>query len=263
MKLLSFILACVVAVALALLAQRTPPSPPPQTGFSLVYDLTHPESEKFPNWEGTEKSPFEARERGNLERDGYFSRYVTLPEHFATHMDAPAHFAAGRWTVDQIPPERLIGPLVVLNVAPKIQSNADYQITVDDVTLWEQANGKIPAGAIVLAHTGWASRAASMKDYRNADAAGSMHFPGFLLETAKFLVEGRGIVGLGIDTLSVDYGLSKTYPVHKYTAARSVYHLENVADLSRVPEAGAILVAAPAKLAGGSGGPVRILALVK
>jgi len=262
MRLFSFILGCSAAFALVLFAQRTPPAPP-QTGFTLVYDLTHPASEKFPNWEGSEKSPFEARELGNLERDGYFSRHICTQEHFATHMDAPAHFAAGRWTVDQIPPERLIGPLVVLNVAPKIQAKADYQITVDDVALWEQANGKIPAGAIVLARTGWAARAVSMKDYRNADAAGAMHFPGFTLEAAKFLVEGRGIVGLGIDTLSVDYGPSQSYPVHKYTAARSVYHLENVADLSRVPEAGAILVAAPAKLAGGSGGPVRILALVK
>lgn len=252
-----------VFVALTLLAQRTPPSPPPQTGFSLVYDLTHPEGEKFPNWEGSEKSPFEAKPLGDLSRDGYFTRYICTQEHFATHMDAPAHFAAGRWTVDQIPPERLIGPLVVLNVAPKVRMSADYQIKVDDVALWEQANGKIPAGAIVLAQTGWASRAASMKDYRNADAAGVMHFPGYSEEAVKFLVEGRSVVGLGIDTLSVDYGASKTYPVHKYTANRSVYHLENVADLSRVPEAGAIMVAAPAKLAGGSGGPVRILALVK
>ncbi|MCI0353709.1 MAG: cyclase family protein [Acidobacteria bacterium] len=263
MKLRSFILGCSAAIALALFAQRTPPALPPQTGFSLVYDLTHPESEMFPNWEGAEKSPFEAREVGNMARDGYFTRYICTPEHFATHMDAPAHFAAGRWTVDQIPPERLVGPLVVLNVAPKVQLNADYQVTVEDVALWEHANGKIPAGAIVLARTGWAARAASSKDYRNADTASVMHFPGFLPETARFLVEARGVVGLGIDTLSVDYGPSKTYPVHKYTAARSVYHLENVADLSRVPEAGAILVAAPAKLAGGSGGPVRILALVK
>lgn len=263
MKSPTFLLGCIAAVTLMMFAQRPAPAPPPQTGYTLVYDLTHAASEKFPNWEGSEKSPFEARKLRDLERDGYFSRSVTLPEHFATHMDAPAHFAAGRWTVDQIPPERLIGPLVVLNVAPKIQAKADYQITEDDVTLWEQANGKIPAGAIVLANTGWARRAASMKDYRNADAAGAMHFPGYTLEAVKLLVEGRGIVGLGIDTLSVDYGPSQSYPVHKYTAARSVYHLENAADLSRVPEAGAILVAAPAKLAGGSGGPVRILALVK
>ncbi len=263
MKIQLLMLGCAASAALVLFAQRTPPAPPPQTGYTLVYDLTHAASEKFPNWEGSEKSPFEAKTLGDLERDGFFSRSICTQEHFATHMDAPAHFAAGRWTVDQIPPERLIGPLVVLNVAPKIQTKADYQITVDDVALWEQANGKIPAGAIVLAHTGWASRAASMKTYRNADASGAMHFPGFTLEAAKFLVEGRGIVGLGIDTLSVDYGPSQSYPVHRYTAARSVYHLENVADMSRVPEAGAILVAAPAKLAGGSGGPVRILALVK
>ncbi|MGH9601919.1 MAG: cyclase family protein, partial [Terriglobales bacterium] len=218
MKTLPFVFGCLAAVAVMLLSQRTPPSPPPQTGFSLVYDLTHPESEKFPNWEGSQKSPFEAKKLGDMERDGYFTRTFCTQEHFATHMDAPAHFAVGRWTVDQVPPERLVGPLVVLNVAPKIPTNADYQITVDDVALWEQANGKIPAGAIVLAHTGWAKRAGSMKDYRNADASGGMHFPGYSIEAVKFLVEGRSVVGLGIDTLSVDYGPSKTYPVHKYTA---------------------------------------------
>ena len=115
----------------------------------------------------------------------------------------------------------------------------------------------------MLARTGWAARATSMKDYRNADAKDVKHFPGFLPETAKFLVEARDIYGLGIDTLSVDYGASETYPVHQYTAKHNVYHLENVADLGAVPESGAILVAAPAKLAGGSGGPVRILALVR
>lgn len=143
--------ACVLAVAV--FAPRTPPSPPPLTGFSLVYDLSHPQSERFPNWEGSEKSPFEAKPLGDIARDGYFTRYICTQEHFATHIDAPAHFAAGRWTVDQIPPERLIGPLVVLNVAPKIQANADYQITVDDVSLWDR-----PTEGFPLAPSRWRTR---------------------------------------------------------------------------------------------------------
>jgi len=150
----------------------------------------------------------------------------------------------------------------VLDVTAQSKANADYQVAVEDVARWERAHGQIPPGSIVLARTGWAARASSMKDYRNADSKDVKHFPGFLPETAKFLVEARNIVGLGIDTMSVDYGASGTYPVHQYTAKHNVYHLENVADLSAAPEAGAILVAAPAKLAGGSGGPVRILALV-
>jgi kynurenine formamidase len=114
-----------------------------------------------------------------------------------------------------------------------------------------------------MARTGWATRWDSMREYRNADEEGVMHFPGFALATVKFLVQARKIAGLGIDTLSVDYGPSKDYPVHHFTAKNNVYHLENVARLDQVPEAGAILVAAPAKLQGGSGGPVRILALLK
>ena len=250
-----------VAVVLLFAQRRTAPPPPP--AFRAVIDLTQPLSEKFPNWEGTEKSPFEAKPLGVMEKDGYFTRTISLPEHFATHMDAPAHFAAGAWTVDQIPPQRLIGPLVVLDVTAQSKANADYQITVEDVARWERAHGQIPPGSIVLARTGWAARAGSMKDYRNADDKGVKHFPGFALETVKFLVEARMIFGLGIDTLSVDYGASDTYPDHHYTAQHNIYHLENVADLSAVPEAGAILVAAPAKLAGGSGGPVRILALLR
>ena len=262
MKAKTFAVVLALAAVVLLFAQRHN-APTPQPAFKAVLDLTQPLSEKFPNWEGTEKSPFKAKPLGRIEKDGYFSRHISLPEHFATHMDAPAHFAAGAWTVDQIPPERLVDPLVVLDVTAQSKANADYQITVEDVARWEKAHRQIPPGSIVLARTGWAARAASMKDYRNADAKGTKHFPGFLPETAKFLVEARNVFGLGIDTMSVDYGASTTYPVHQYTAAHNVYHLENVADLSGVPEAGAILVAAPAKLAGGSGGPVRILALVR
>lgn len=262
MKLKTFVFAAAVLAALVLFGQR-PQQKAPETArpFGLVIDITHPLSERFPNWEGTEKSPFEARTLGQFEKDGYFTRVISLPEHFATHVDAPAHFAAGRWTVDQIPVERLVAPLVVLDVSPKVRTNSDYEIRVDDIAAWEQANNRIPPGAVVLARTGWAARAKSMAEYRNADAQGRMHFPGFLPETAKFLVEARGVVALGIDTLSVDYGPSQNYPVHRYTAARSVYHIENVADLSRVPEVGATIVVAPAKLAGGSGGPVRVLVL--
>ncbi len=102
-----------------------------------------------------------------------------------------------------------------------------------------------------------------MKDYRNADDKGVMHFPGYSQEAAKFLVEARNVLGLGIDTLSIDYGPSKDFPVHHYTLAHSLYHLENVANLDHAPPHGGIVVVAPAKLEGGSGAPVRILALVR
>jgi kynurenine formamidase len=258
----TFIIGCALAIAVFLFAQHRNAASNPAP-FTHVIDLTHSISEQTPNWEGTAESPFHAKQLGDIDKNGYFSREITLPEHFGTHIDAPAHFMKGAWTVDQIPPERLVAPLIVLDVAGKCASNPDYQITVDDVAEWERANGQIPPGAVVIARTGWSSRWNSMKEYRNADAKDVRHFPGYLPDTARFLVESRKIYGLGIDTMSVDYGPSTDFPVHQYTSKHDVYHLENVGDLSRVPLTGAMLVVGAAKLKGGSGGPVRLLALVK
>jgi kynurenine formamidase len=263
MKFKPFIVALAIAMAVFLFAQRRVPLAP-QAVFSGAIDLTHAISEKAPNWEGTAKSPFSARELGRIDKDGYFSRYISLPEHFATHIDAPAHFSQTGWTVDQIPPDHLIGPLVLIDVTTKCKSNPDYLLSLEDVANWEQAHGHVPPGAIVMARTGWASRWDSMSAYRGvAGPGGTMHFPGFSLDTVKFLVESRQTYGLGIDTLSVDNGPSQNFPVHRYTSVHNVYHLENVGDLSAVPASGAVLIASPAKLEGGSGGPVRIFALLK
>ncbi|HVP52246.1 MAG TPA: cyclase family protein [Terriglobales bacterium] len=262
MRLKTFTIACACALTLFLFAQHRA-SPAPQQLFAGVLDLTHLVNEKAPNWEGTAESPFQTKQVASFDKEGYFARYVSLPEHFGTHIDAPAHFAPGVWTVDQIPPQRLVAPLVVIDVRGKVANNPDYQVSLDDLAVWEHDNGAVPPGAVVMALTGWAARWDSMKDYRNADNRGMMHFPGFALETAKFLVQARKIAGLGIDTLSVDSGAAKDFPVHHFTARNNVYHLENVANLERAPEAGAIVVVAPAKLEGGSGGPVRILALLK
>jgi kynurenine formamidase len=262
MKFKTFTLACAGLLTLFLFAQRRTP-PAPQQLFAGVVDLTHSISEKDPNWEGTAESPYRVKPLASFEKEGYFTRYISLPEHFATHIDAPAHFARGVWTVDQIPPQRLVAPLVVIDVRGKVAGNPDYQVSLDDLAVWEHDNGQVPPGAVVMARTGWATRWHSMQEYRNADDKGAMHVPGFALETVKFLVQARTIAGLGIDTLSVDYGPSKDFPIHHFTAKNDVYHLENVANLNLVPEAGSIVVVAPAKLEGGSGGPARIFALLK
>jgi kynurenine formamidase len=262
MKIKAFIAGCTLVLALLLFGQHHR-EPVKLSKFGTVIDLTHALGPQGPNYEVTEKPAFQARMVASIEKDGYFAREISLPEHFGTHLDAPAHFVAGLWTVDQIPVERLIEPLVVIDVRAKVKGNPDYQISVDDVAKWEQAHGQIPMGAVVIAYTGWDSRWNSSKEYRNADGDGTMHFPGYSLEGAKFLVEGRNIVGLGIDTLSIDYGPSKDFPVHHYTLARSLYQLENVANLEHAPATGAFVVVAPMKLEGGSGAPVRILALLQ
>jgi kynurenine formamidase len=261
MKVKTFIIGCALALALLLFAQHRPDSAAAPE-FHEIVDLTHAINAQVPTYELSDKPAFRATTVATVDKDGYFAREISLPEHFGTHLDAPAHFARGLWTVDQIPPERFVALMAVLDVTAAAKSNPDSQVSVEDVARWEQVHGQIPANAVVMAYTGWGARWNSAKDYRNADDKGVMHFPGYSLEAAKFLVEARSVIGLGIDTLSIDYGPSKDFPVHQYTLAHSLYHLENVANLDRVPAAGATVVVAPMKLEGGSGSPVRILALV-
>jgi kynurenine formamidase len=260
MRVQTFVAGCALALALFLFAQRQGAMTLP-SGFHAVIDLTHEVGTRTPGFDASEV--FRAKTINTIEKDKYFGRSISLPEHFGTHIDAPAHFAKGLWTVDQIPTERLVAPLVVLDVRNQINGNPNYLISVEDIARWEKVNGHIPQGSVVLARTGWSSRWGSGKDYRNLDAKGVLHFPGYALDTAKFLVEARNVIGIGIDTLSVDTGSSEDFPVHQYSLSHSVYHLENVANLEHVPPAGAVVVVAPMKLEGGSGGPVRILALVR
>ncbi len=263
MKIQTFVTGCALALALLLFAQQRHSQVVQPGGFHSIVDLTHAVNAKVPTFELSKTPAFRAKTIATIAKDKYFAREICLPEHFGTHIDAPAHFAPGLWTVDQIPPERLIAPMVVLDIRDKVKSNPDYQLSVEDVANWEKVHGQIPPNAVIMAFTGWQSRWNSAREYRNADAKNIMHFPGYSLDAAKFLVGARTPLGLGIDTLSIDYGPSQDFNVHQFTLSHSLYHLENVANLDRVPATGAIVVVAPMKLDGGSGGPVRILALLK
>lgn len=262
MKFKTFVIGYALAVALFLFAQRRPDAGAP-AGFRGVVDLTHSINENVPTYQPSEKSAYQVKTVDAIEKNGYFAREISLPEHFGTHIDAPAHFAPSRWTVDQIPVERLLAPLVVVGVAKQVQGNPDYQVSVQDIAHWEEEHGQIPQGSVVMADTGWDARWNVPSRYRNVDNKGVMHFPGYSLDAAKFLVEARGALGLGIDTLSIDYGPSHNFEVHHYTLSHGLYHLENVANLDRTPPAGATAVVAPMRLEGGSGAPVRVMALLR
>lgn len=225
-----------------------------------IVDLSYAIREDSPAWPGDAR-PFEARINARAEEAGYFSRSFCMLEHFGTHLDAPIHFAPGTMPVDAIPVEQLFGPAVVLDIQAEVADNPDYRLTPEDVLNWEKRHGRIPPGAIVLARTGWAARWPDERRYRNQDATGVMHFPGFSVEAVRLLLD-RQPGGLGIDTFSVDYGPSTDFPVHRLSHGAGLYHLENLADLSVLPETGAALVVAPIKLAGGSGGPTRVFALL-
>ena len=231
-----------------------------RTGATRVVDMTYTLNGRLPSWPGDDKT-FETKVVATYVKDGYFARSFWTLEHYSTHLDAPVHFAPGKATLDQIPVTHFFGPAEVIDVRDEAAKNADYRLTAARVEKWEAAHGRIPAGAIVLLRTGWASRWPDQKRYRNQDTQGAMHFPGFGADAAKLLV-ARGAVGLGIDTLSIDYGASKDFEVHHVVLPAGLYNLENLANLDQLPATGAFLIAAPIKMEGGSGGPCRVFAIL-
>ena len=230
------------------------------SGNARIVDLTHTIHENLPPWPGDTKS-FEVQPNGVLERDGYFSRSFWMLEHYGTHLDAPAHFAAQGATVDQIPAERLFGPAVVIDVTRDAAHSADYLLPAARIEEWERRHTRVPEGAIVLLRTGCARYWPNAALYRGIDSRGIMHFPGFSVEAAQLLIERR-VSGIGADAMSVDCGASKSYDVHRLVLGAGIYQLENLADLETLPEAGAFLIVAPIKLEGGSGGACRVFAIL-
>jgi kynurenine formamidase len=231
------------------------------SGKTRVLDLSYAINDRLVPWPGDARW-FEAQVNSTVAENGYFTRSFWMLEHYGTHMDAPIHFPPGTVTVDQIPVKQLFGPATVLDVRAEAARDADYLLEAGRVEEWEERHGQVPEGAIVLLRTGWSARWPDVQRYRNEDAHGRMHFPGFSPEVVKLLIE-RKVSGLGCDTISADYGASDDFAVHHLALGAGLYHLENLADLSEMPEAGAFLIVAPIKLEGGSGGPVRVFALVR
>jgi kynurenine formamidase len=200
---------------------------------------------------------------------GYFysANSFCLPEHGGTHIDAPIHFYKGRHTVDAIPLEQLMGPAIVVDVSAKCAADRDYQVAAADLQAWEKRHGRIPKGAIVLLRTGfgkfWPDRVRYMgTDERGAAAVAKLHFPGLHPDAAKWLVTNRAVHAVGLDTPSIDYGQSTLFQSHVTLFEANVPAFENVANLDRLPEKGATVIALPMKIKGGSGGPLRIVAFV-
>lgn len=230
------------------------------SGQTHVVDMTYVINAHSPSWPGDDH-PYSAVVTATPAKEGYLTRKFTLLEHYETHMDAPAHFPPGKETLDQIPIQHFFGPGVVIDVRDKVEQDPDYRLTTEDIQSWESQHGRIPAGAIVMLRTGWASRWPDQKRYRNMDAKGVMHFPGYSVAAAKVLISRR-VSGLCIDTLSIDYGPSQNFEVHRTTLPAGLFHVENIANLDKLPATGAFIIAAPIKLEGGSGGPVRVFAIL-
>jgi kynurenine formamidase len=233
---------------------------------SKIVDLTYAFSEDTIYWPTAKPFVLERVAFGKTDAGyWYAANNFYMAEHSGTHMDAPIHFAEGKWTADQVPLDRLIGPAVVIDVQEQAAKDADYRLSVADIQTWEKANGEIPQGAIVLALTGWGKFWPDKKKYLGTDKPGdteNLHFPGFSQAAAEFLVGQRDLDALGIDTPSLDYGQAKDFIVHRIVNGANKPGLENIANLDRLPPIGATLIALPMKIKGGSGGPARIIALL-
>ena len=248
---------------------------PPAADYGAVFDgtagrwvdLTHAFSESTIYWP-TDTAGFQLEELafGPTEGGWFYASYqFASAEHGGTHLDAPIHFAEGRLTNDQIPLSGLMGPAAVVDVTAR--ATPDYLVTVDDLTAWETTHGEIPPGAVVLIRTGWADRWNDRTAYLGTALTGEaavaeLHFPGIGEAAARWLVETRDIAAVGIDTPSIDRGQSADFRAHVILYAENIAGFENVADLSGLPAAGSYVVALPMKIAGGSGGPLRIVAFV-
>jgi kynurenine formamidase len=223
-----------------------------------VVDLTHTLSASFPM---TWPNPFVLEQVSKLGKDRWNAYRWHLQEHSGTHLDAPLHCTDGP-SGDRIDAEQLVGPLVVVDIRARANANADAQLTPDDLKVWEQQHGPVPAGAIVALFSGWDARVGEARKFFGLDDKGRYHFPGFHVEAVQFLQEQRSVKGIATDTLSLDPGPSTDFPAHHYWLGHQKWGLENVANLGQVPAQGAIIVVGSPKIAGCTGGPSRVLALL-
>lgn len=257
------LLLALVALCACTTTSRTPFD---LSGAELV-DLTWPFDERTLYWP-TSPSSFELKQLAYGATPGgwfYAANAMCTPEHGGTHLDAPIHFAEGKRTADEIPLGQLLAPAVVIDVAAKAAANADYRLTAEDVRAWESQHGAIEPGTIVLLRTGWGSRWPDRKRYFGDDTPGAtdnLHFPSYGEDAATLLVNDRRVAALGVDTASIDYGQSRDFIVHRIAGRANVPGFENVANLERLPARGAFVIALPMKIARGSGGPLRIVAVV-
>ncbi len=234
-------------------------------GGRLV-DLTHPFDEHTIYWPTARSFSLEPVAHGVTEGGWWYAANdFCAAEHGGTHLDAPIHFGEGRWTADQIPLDRLVGPAVVVDIAEKAARDPDALLERADLERAEDDDGRIPERAIVLVRTGWDERWPDRARYLGTAVAGDvahLHFPGVGPAAAAWLTTERGIRAIGIDTASIDRGASKDFRAHRAFANANVPIFENLMALGSVPRRGATFIGLPMKIGGGSGGPLRAVALL-
>jgi len=233
-----------------------------------IVDLSHTYDSQTIYWPTAEGFQLR-RDADGVTPAGYYyaANSFFTSEHGGTHIDAPIHFAQGRLTVDKIPVDRLMGQAVVIDVVQQSDRDPDYQVTTADFERFEREHGAIPADAIVLLRTGFSTRWPGAERYlgttlRGDEGARNLHFPGLHPDAARWIVANRPIRAIGIDTASIDYGRSTLFESHRALYERDIPAFENLTALDRLPATGAYVIALPMKIGGGSGAPLRAIAVL-
>lgn len=259
------LLACILATGCR---AAEGPEPSPLLPDGELIDLTHPFGKSTLYWPTARQFDLKVESRGMTAAGYYYeANSFCTAEHGGTHLDAPVHFAENRWSADQIPLNRLIGQGVLIDVSERVDLDPDYLISVSDIQGWESIHGRLPADAIVLFRTGFGARWPDPVGYlgtarRGDEGVAELHFPGLAPEAAAWLVSDRKIAAAGIDTASIDFGQSRLFESHQTLFQANIPVFENVAGLDRLPAEGFLVIALPMKIEGGSGGPLRIVAVV-
>jgi kynurenine formamidase len=261
--------AAVIATILGAACSTSPP-PPASAPFpsGQVVDLSHTYDATTIFWPTSDRFRLEKTADGVTPQGYYYaSNNFFTAEHGGTHLDAPVHFSQGAETVEQIPVDRFLGRAVIVDVTAQAEKDRDYRVTTDDLQRAEREQGAIASDAILLIRTGFSRRWPDAAAYlgtaeRGADAVRDLHFPGLHPDAARWLVANRPVKAVGIDTASIDYGQSTLYEAHRTLFERGIPAFENLTALERLPLRGAFVVALPMKIGGGSGAPLRAIAIV-
>jgi kynurenine formamidase len=238
-----------------------------------VVDLTQPLSEDTPvlklppPFENTPGLTRHEISRYDERGPAWAWDWLEIGEHVGTHFDAPIHWVSGKDGEDvaSVPPQRLIGPAVVIDKSEEAAADPDFVLTVEHVRAFEAEHGPLPENGWLLLRTGWDARAHDEAAFLNADETGP-HTPGFDVECARWLAQESPLVGVGVETVGTDAGAAHSFdppfPVHSFLLGAGKYGLTQLANLAQLPPTGALVIVAPLKLVGGTGSPTRVLALV-
>ncbi|NNE13125.1 MAG: cyclase family protein [Ilumatobacter sp.] len=226
-----------------------------------VFDLTYRLTTDFPTFFGDDAGGSRSTLFDHAS-DGFYIQQWEFQEQWGTHMDAPGHFGPDAWMVDEVPADHLVAPLAVVDITAKAANDPNATVEVDDLRRYERGHGRIPEGAFVAMNSGWEAKRQDGNDaFRGGTGFPDLNFPGFGLEAAMWLAEERNVVGIGVDTLSLDPGNSADFAVHFGFLPTNRYGVENLAGLDAVPSRGATAIVGAVPWQDGSGGPSRVLAI--